>query len=74
MRIFLLWKYCYEFCVEKNRVPEILSYKGKTLFRGKIQAKKLRQNSGHSGSIIELFFTYSENIGQMLRACKISPS
>ena len=57
-----------------QRVPEILSSKGKTLFQGKIQAKKSRPNSGHSGSIIELFLTYSENIGQMLRACKISPS
>ena len=56
-----------------HRVPEILSSKGKMPFQGKIQAKKSRPNSGHSGSKI-IFLTYSENIGQMLRACKISHS
>ena len=58
----------------KKSAKGLLSSKGKTIFRDKLQAKKSRPNSGHSGSIIELFLTYSENIGQMLRACKISPS
>ena len=57
-----------------QRVPEILSCKGKTLFQDKIGAKKSRPYSGHSGSKIDFFLTYSENVGQVLHACKISPS
>ena len=46
---FLSWRVDSKYISFKKigqRVPEILSSEGKTLFRGKIQAKKFRPNSG----------------------------